>query len=120
MGSFLHLTFRLSANEGRTLADLKHLLGIEKSKELDHLRHQPGPSRLVACTESCAVVGVEVLVEEDVVAPVGVGLELLRAPVDGPPAMFIAQEDAGKPVRDLLGSPRRGSSSCLNRSGTRF
>ena len=48
MGSFFHLTFRLSTNEGRTLADLKHLLGIEKSKELDHLRHQPGPSRLVA------------------------------------------------------------------------
>jgi hypothetical protein len=35
MGSFLHLTILLSMSEGRTLADLKRLLGIEKSKELD-------------------------------------------------------------------------------------
>ena len=67
-----------------------------------------------------AVVGVEVLVEEDVVAPVGVGLEFLRSTVDGTPTLFITQEDAGKPVRNLLGSPRRGSSACLNRWGTQF
>ena len=63
----------------------------------------PGPAGLVARAEPGAVVAVEVLVEEDVVAPVGIGLELLRAAVDGSPAVLVAQEDAGEPVGDLLG-----------------
>ena len=49
-----------------------------------------------------AVVAVEVFVEQDVIAPVGIGLELLRAAVDRTPAMLIAQEDPGEPVGDLL------------------
>ena len=95
MGSFLHLTFRLSTNEGRALATLKPLLGIEKSKELDQLGDEPGPSRLVACAQPCAVIPMEVLVEENVIPPVGVGLELLRAAINMPPAMFVAGEGPG-------------------------
>ena len=50
-----------------------------------------------------AVVPVEVLVEENVVAPVRVGLECLRAPVDRTLAAGITQEDAGQALRDLPG-----------------
>ena len=79
------------------------------------LGHEPGPAGLMAGAQPGAIVAVEVFVEEDVVAPVGIGLELLGAAIDGPPAMFIAQEDPAKPIRDLLGAPRRGSSSCRTR-----
>ena len=37
---------------------------------------------------------VEVFVEEDVVAPVGIGLKLLRATVDGTTAVCVTQKDA--------------------------
>jgi excisionase family DNA binding protein len=35
---------------------------------------------------------VEVFVEQDVVAPVGIPLEFLRAAIDGPPAMLVGGE----------------------------
>ena len=48
--------------------------------------HDAGPARLVAGAEPGAVVAVEILVEQDVVAPVRIVLELLGAAVDRPPA----------------------------------
>ena len=48
------------------------------------------------------VVAVEVLVKEDVILPMGIGLELLGTTVDGSPAMLVVQEDPCEPVRDLL------------------
>jgi hypothetical protein len=48
------------------------------------------------------IVAMEVFKEVDVVAPEWITLELFRAAIDRPPAMFVAQEDANEPVRDLL------------------
>ena len=59
--------------------------------ELDALGHQPGPAGLVAGAQPCAVVAVEVLVEEDVIPPMRIGLELLRAAVNGSPAVLVAE-----------------------------
>jgi len=56
---------------------LERILRIEKSKELDYFRHDTGPARLVAGAKAGAVVAVEILVEQDMVAPVRVVLELL-------------------------------------------
>ena len=61
----------------------------------------PGPAGLVARAKAGAVVAVEVLVEEDVVAPVRVVLELLRAAVDRPAALVVAQEDRAEAVGEL-------------------
>jgi hypothetical protein len=82
---------------------LQGFLRIEQSEKLDQFRHQSCPSRLVTRSEPGAVIPMEVLVQQDMVAPVRVGLEFLGAPVDRPPAALVAQEDAGQPVRDLLG-----------------
>ena len=68
---------RRRLREGRYLAGLEQLLRIEQAEELDQLGHQPGPAGLVAGAEAGAVVAVEVLVEQEVVAPVRVVLELL-------------------------------------------
>ena len=78
-------------SERGLLTNFQCPLGIQKPVELDGLGHQPGPAGLVAGAQPGAVVAVEVLVEEDVVAPVGIGLELLRAAVDGPPAVLVAR-----------------------------
>src|SRR5215470_11895904 len=86
----------------RGLAFLEHLLRIEHSEQLDQLCHHSCPSCLVARPEPRPAIPMEVLVEEDLVPPVRIALELLRAPVDRPPAVRIAQEDAREPVRDLL------------------
>ena len=92
MGSFLHLTFRLSTNEGRTLADFKRLFRIEKSEELDQLGDHSCPSRLVACAQPHPVVPMEVLVEENVIPPVGVRLGLFRAAAHRPLAASLLTE----------------------------
>lgn len=46
---------------------------------LNQLGYQRRPAGLVAGPNACAVVAVEVLVEQNIVAPVRVGLELVRA-----------------------------------------
>src|SRR5262245_43206875 len=63
----------------------------------------PGPARLVAGTKASPVVAVEVLVEQETVAPVWVLLKLPGAPMDRPLAIRGLQKDAGQPARELLG-----------------
>src|SRR5262245_60226854 len=70
---------------------------------LDQLRHQPRPTRLVIRANAGARVAMEVFVEKDQVAPVGIGLECLESAVDWPAAIRSAQEDARKAPRQLAG-----------------
>jgi hypothetical protein len=50
-----------------------------------------------------AVVAVEVLIEQQIITPVGIGLEFGRASIDREPAVFIPEKDAGETVGNLLG-----------------
>src|SRR3954470_1575958 len=59
-----------------------------------------GPSRLMAGSEALARVGVEILVEENQIAPVRVRLEARVGSIDRP-AAIAAQEDRGQPPRQL-------------------
>src|SRR5512138_3419680 len=79
-----------TTNERGLLAPLQCPLGVQQAEELDGLGHETGPAGLVAGAQSRPVIPVEVLIKQDVVAPVGVGLELLRAAVDGSPAALVA------------------------------
>ncbi len=88
--------------ETRHLAAFQGPLRIQKAIELDELGHKPRPSGLMACTQARAVVTVEVFVEQDVIPPMRIGLELLRAAVYRTPSTLIAQEDPSEPVGDLL------------------
>src|SRR5947209_15001560 len=79
---------------------------------LEELGDEAGPARLVARADAGAVVAVEVLVEQNHVAPVRVALELLRVAVDRPAAVPAAQEDPREAPRELgghlpEGQPRR-------------
>ena len=100
----VHLQFRTAGalNERGLLARFQCPLGIKKAVKLNHLGYQPCPAGLMTGTESRAIVAMKVLVKEDVVAPVGICLEFLRATIDSSPAVFVAQTDTGESVGDLL------------------
>src|SRR5271168_5003862 len=78
-------------------------LGIEAPKDFDQRRHEPGPSCLMTGADASAIVAVEIFVEQQVIAPIRIALELLGSPEHRPPAGLIAQEDPGQPIGDLAG-----------------
>lgn len=53
------------------------------SEHVDEAGNYSGPVGLVAGSEPCPVITVEVLVQENVVLPVGICVKLLGAAVDG-------------------------------------
>jgi len=75
-------------------AGRQELLGIERAEDLDELGNNSGPAGLVAGAQARAGVAVEVLVEENVVSPVGIGLERLGVAEDGTPTGLVAKEDS--------------------------
>src|SRR5262245_55286330 len=70
---------------------------------LQQLGHQARPAGLVAGPDASAVVPVEVLVEQEPVAPVGILLELLGAAEDRTATGAVAQEDSGEAPGELGG-----------------
>src|SRR5882672_9898383 len=55
----------------------------------------------MAGPKSGAVVRVEILVEQNVILPVRIFLELLGSAIDGTVAVLIAEKDARQPTRNL-------------------
>ena len=97
----------------------QHVGCVDAAEEVQQAGDDSRPTGLVAGPEAGPVVPVEVLVEEDQVTPVRVLLELRGAAVDGAAPALVPEEDAGEPSRDLLAPPRRASSGCRSRWGTR-
>ena len=114
----LRLGFAL--RKGTCFPGIQKLLCVETAEKLDQLCDHTGPTGLMTGPEARAVIAVEVLVEKDVILPMGIGLEFLHAAVHRPPAGFIPQED---PLPDdwlFHGRPRTDSSICPSRWDTRF
>src|SRR5205814_2755468 len=70
---------------------------------LEELRDEGRPAGLVTGADAGAVVPVEVLVEEEVIPPMGIRLELLRPAVDRPPSVGPAEEEPDEAPRQLTG-----------------
>src|SRR4051794_23544896 len=85
----------------RPLAPFQISLGVQVAEQVNQLSYYPCPARLVAGSKARAVVTVEVLVKEEMVAPVGVALELLRRTIHWSSARGIAQEYALETVCQL-------------------
>src|SRR5262249_24636309 len=83
-------------------AGFQEAMRIDVADQLDQRCDEPRPAGLVRRSDAGAVVAVEVLEEENQVAPVWVGLELLRAAVDGPSTALVAQENAREARHDLF------------------
>ena len=76
---------RLRLDDCGFQAEFEHLLGCGGREKVHGPRDDAGPAGLMTGAQAGAVVAVEVLVEQDEIAPVRVLLELLRPrkPADG-------------------------------------
>lgn len=68
--------------------------GSHMAKHLNHASNEPRPSRLMTGAQASTVVAVKVLVEQDGVLPVRIGLELLCTAVNRTPVVFVPQENS--------------------------
>ena len=75
---------------------------IHLAVEEQYLGDQAGPPGLMAGPKTCTVVAVEILVEENMVAPVGVGLKLGETAEDGAPSLVVAQVYRRQTARKFL------------------
>lgn len=71
---------------------------------LKQLGHRSCPTSLMAGPDPSACIPVEVLVEQEVVAPVRIGLERLVCAENRPAAIWTAHKDVRESTRDLLGN----------------
>src|SRR5262245_64755111 len=85
------LCLRLHLHDRRRLPELEELLGCARAEQMHTPRDDTGPPGLVARAEARPVVTVEVLVEQDEIAPVRILLELSRSPVDSTPSILVPQ-----------------------------
>src|SRR6266849_2252936 len=69
----------------------------------DEVGHQTGPSCLVSCSKAGSVVGVEVLVEQEVVLPGWVALKPVDPSKARPAAVRTGQEDRGQTAAQVAG-----------------
>jgi hypothetical protein len=53
-------------------------LGVEALEDFDHRRHDPGSTSLMTGADSSAVITMKILVKQQIIAPIGVVLKLLR------------------------------------------
>src|SRR5688572_1385935 len=84
------------------------VMTLEPQHEISGERGPPG---LVRRAQPLAGVAVEVLVDEDAIAELGLVLEEVDFAVDGAAAVAAALEDAHEPLRDLLGALAQGAGS---------
>src|SRR5262249_31107617 len=91
----LHLAAlrRLHFYDGSLGAEFEDLLGRGGCEQMHGSGNDPGPARLVTGAEPGAIVAVEVLIEQDKVAPMWVLLKPPRASIYRPPTILIPQED---------------------------
>src|SRR5688572_17141374 len=83
------------------LAELEHVVERQHAAHLDQAGDEAGPPGLMAGADAGAVVAVEVFVEQHVIAPVRIRLELFGPAVDRPAAMLVAAERAAQAQPDL-------------------
>src|SRR5271165_2796374 len=83
---------RFARPKASCFAGIQKLMRVNTTEDLDQLRDDAGPSGLMAGPQARTVIAVEIFVEQYVVPPQRIGLELLRASVNRPPAGFVPQE----------------------------
>src|SRR5262245_2742208 len=98
--------FGWPGNTANALIAIISMAGLESPTRTtlqNQFRHQPGPSGLMAGASAPAVVAVEVLVEEDQVAPMWIALELFVLAMHRPSSVGIAEERTRQSPSDLVG-----------------
>src|SRR5215471_20010240 len=70
---------------------------------MQHSGDDSSPSGLVASTKASPIVAMEVLVEQDEIAPVRVFLEFLRSSIDRAMPFAVPNKDIGQPSLEFFG-----------------
>src|ERR1700680_1541279 len=99
----MDISYRFFFFKCSSFAGFEILRPVHPAEELDQFGDETGPAGLVASPKARAVISVEVLIEQNVVLPVRIGLEFLRASAHRSPARLIAQEDPGPPISNFPG-----------------
>ena len=79
-------------------ANLLHLLTRSCSEQVHHPSDDSCPSGLVTGAEPRPVVAMEILIEREEVAPMGILLKLSGATINGSTPIAIPQEDVSQPM----------------------
>src|SRR5262249_23489792 len=80
----------------------------EHCPRVDVPGRQTRPARLVTGADARAIVAVEILVEQDQITPVRIGLEFFHRSINRPATFRIAQKDIAQAPRDLIGNLPQG------------
>src|SRR5208283_90733 len=92
---------RLFPTERLRLSACQQPVAVDPPEEFDQFRHHAGPSGLVAGADPRAVVAMEILEEQETVAPVRICLKSLRSSIHRSPPGFVTDEDADQPIGNL-------------------
>src|ERR1700722_815021 len=93
---------------GRGFQDLTRLVGWLRRRSLqrqlvDQVRDQPGPASLMRSTTPAPVVTMKILLKQDVVLEVRVGLEFLALSKDRPPAVSPTSKQLHQTAAQFIG-----------------
>jgi hypothetical protein len=90
---------------GGSMSTLNHLRhpGVCTMAAADHIGDQPGPAGLVRRTQASTIIAVEVLVEEQIVAPPRIGLHPLRVAEARPSSVLVDEEDRHQALPEIRG-----------------
>src|SRR5215475_14564533 len=84
-GALAALRFHFYGRQHSRHACFQKCLSIQSSEQVQFFRDQPGPSSLVAGANARTIVALEVFVEPQVIAEIGIRLELFDTTENGPP-----------------------------------
>src|SRR5262245_3232952 len=84
------------------LPHFKNILRRNRCKQMHGAGNDPSPTCLMIRTQTSAVVSVEILVKQNVLAPVGIVVDPLSA-IDWAPAVLAFEENTAQTPRNLLG-----------------
>src|SRR5712692_2451203 len=98
----MDISYRFLFRKCSAFSSFEKLGRIQTTEELDQFGNKTGPAGLLARPQPSATVSVEVLVEQDVILPLRIGLEFFRTSVHRPAARLVAQENSSQPIGYFL------------------
>jgi hypothetical protein len=87
--------------ESPLLARIEELHGVEASEELDERRHETGPSRLVTGPDRSPRISMEILGENQMIAPVRVALKFSHSTINGAAPFGVPEENTDETSGDF-------------------
>src|SRR6516164_800221 len=91
----LRFPCRFFFGECSCFSGVEELLSIDAPKDVNQFGNQTSPAGLVASAKPGAVVSMEILVEQNVIFPLRITLELLGTSVDWTPPAGVSQKNPG-------------------------